>query len=140
MGLSVGDVTGIGEVSGFLKDIADKIWPDPTERDQFMLKAQELDNQLAQAQAAINQVEAGSNGPFARNWRPFVGWVCGFAFAYHMIFQPFVTYMLAVFGRSVALPVFNDSMLSTVLMGMLGLGTMRSFEKMGSSGSLPWQK
>src|SRR5438105_4465702 len=92
MGLSVNDVSGIGEVSSFLKDIADKVWPDPAERDQYLLKAQELDNQLALAQAAINQAEATNSSLFVSGWRPFIGWVCGGAFAYHMIFQPLLTY------------------------------------------------
>lgn len=140
MGLTVGDVSGIGAVSDLIKDVADKIWPDPAVRDQYLLKAQELDSQLAQGQAAIDQAEATNNSIFIAGWRPCVGWCCAAAFAYHLIIQPLATYLMAMFGHSFVLPIFDDSLLTTVLMGMLGLGTLRTVEKMGDNGVLPWQK
>jgi len=140
MGLSIGDVSGIGEVSSLIKDVADKIWPDPAIRDQFLLKAQELDNQLATGQMAIDQAEASSSSFFVSGARPFIMWVCGFAFAYHMILQPLLTYSMAVFGHNFPLPVFDSGMLTSTMMGMLGLGAYRSFDKLADKGNLPWQK
>lgn len=140
MGLSVNDVSGIGAVSDFLKDIADKIWPDPTIRAQYLEKAQELDNQLATAQAAIDQAEASNNSFFIAGWRPCVGWCCAAAFAYHLILQPLLTYLMAIFGHTFPLPTFDSGLLTTILMGMLGLGTLRTVEKMSDKGQLlPWQ-
>lgn len=140
MGLTVGDVSGIGAVSDLLKDVADKIWPDPAVRDQYLLKAQELDTQLANGQAAIDQAEAANSSMFVAGGRPFIMWVCGIAFAYHLIIQPLLTYFMAVFGHSFPLPSFDSAMLNSVMMGMLGLGAYRSVEKMGDKAQLPWQK
>lgn len=140
MGLTVGDVSGIGAVSDLIKDVADKIWPDPAVRDQYLLKAQELDNQLAQGQAAIDQAEASNSSFFVAGWRPAVGWACAAAFVYHLIVQPLLTYCMAIFGHTFPLPTFDSGLLTTILMGMLGLGFMRTGEKMGDKGQLPWQK
>ncbi len=134
------DITGLGSVFDLVKDVADKIWPDPAERDQALLKAQELDNQLAQGQLAINQAEAASSSVFVAGWRPFIGWVCGAAFAYHMILQPLITYVMAMFHYTFPLPEFNISLLGDTLTGMLGLGSLRTIEKMADKGHLPWQK
>lgn len=140
MGLSLNDVSGIGAVSDLIKDIADKVWPDPTKQAEVLLKAQELDNQLAQGQTAIDAAEASNSSLFIAGWRPAVGWVCAIAFLYHLLLQPFLTYLMAVFGHTFPLPIFDAGMLTSVLMGMLGLGTMRTVEKLGDSGHLPWQK
>lgn len=128
-------LTGLGEVSDLIKDVADKLWPDANEREKNLAL---LDTQIAAAQAAIDQQEAGSENLFVAGWRPFIGWVCGSAFAYHFILQPFLTYILAVFGKTILLPTFDMNTLSTVLMGMLGLGSLRTVEKMNTK--LPWQK
>ncbi len=140
MGLSVGDVSGIGAVSNLIQDVADKIWPDPKERDNYMLQVKQLDVQLAAGQAAIDQQEASSTNLFVAGWRPFIGWTCGAAFAYHMILVPLVQYILALKGIQYTMPIFDDSLLSTTLMGMLGLGVLRTTEKRGDKGHLPWQQ
>lgn len=140
MGLTVGDVSGIGAVSDLLKDVADKIWPDPAIRDQYLIKAQELDAQLANGQAAIDAAEAANSNMFVAGWRPAVGWCCALAFAYHLIIQPLATYAMAIFGHNFPLPTFDSGLLTTILMGMLGLGVMRTTEKMSDKGQLPWQK
>jgi hypothetical protein len=86
--------------------------------------------QLALAQIEVNKAEAASNSNYKGGWRPFVGWVCGIAFAYHFVLQPVVIFILAYCGLEVPdLPEFDMGQLMTVLMGMLGLGGLRSFEK-----------
>ena len=86
--------------------------------------------QLALAQIEVNKAEAASNSTFKGGWRPFVGWVCGTAFAYHFVLQPLAIFVLAYYGLEVPdLPEFDMGQLMTVLMGMLGLGGLRSFEK-----------
>ena len=120
--------------------VIDRLWPDPAQRDAAkleLLKMQQTgelaqltaDTDLAKAQAAINQQEAQSPTLFVSGWRPFIGWVCGSAFAYHFILQPLLAFLLATAGHPVTLPVFDISSLVTVLMGMLGLGGLRTFEK-----------
>lgn len=85
---------------------------------------------LALAQIEVNKAEAASSSVWKGGWRPFVGWVCGAAFAYHFVLQPLAIFGLAAYGMEVPpLPNFDMGQLMTVLMGMLGLGGLRSFEK-----------
>lgn len=119
----------------------DKFIPDPEakakaiielkrEENAHILQEMTLELQGQQMQANVNLEEAKSGDKFASRWRPFVGWICGFAFAYHFILQPLLAFGMASFGHKVDLPAFDMDVLNTVLMGMLGLGGMRSFEKL----------
>ena len=76
------------------------------------------------AQIQVNQNEAKHSSVFVAGWRPFVGWVCGFALLYHFIAQPVI-----VLFTGIETPTFDMGTLTTVLMGMLGLGGLRTFEK-----------
>ena len=82
------------------------------------------------AQLEVNKAEAAHKSVFVAGWRPFVGWVCGVALAYHFILAPLLQFSFALAGMEQELPEFDFSQLSTVLMGMLGLGGLRTFEKM----------
>lgn len=121
-------------VATLLTDVIDRIFPDKDaqaqQRAELLLKAQEIDAELAKGQQAINEQEAASPSLFVAGWRPFIGWVCGVAFAYHFVLQPLITYVAALNGHKVDLPVFDMQQLSTVLMGMLGLGGLRTVEKL----------
>ena len=81
------------------------------------------------AQLEVNKVEAAHKNMFVAGWRPFVGWCCASALAYHFILQPILVFILSLSGYQVALPEFDMNSLMTVLLGMLGLGGMRSLEK-----------
>ena len=144
MGLSINDVSGIGAVATLATDLVDRLFPDKIaqakEREEYLLQAQTLDNQLAQGQAAIDQAEASNANLFVAGWRPFIGWTCGTAFAYHLVIQPIISFGMSATGHPVTLPEFDTSTLTTTLMGMLGLGTLRTFEKVSDKGQLPWQK
>ena len=82
------------------------------------------------AQIEVNKAEAAHKSIFVAGWRPFVGWVCGVALSYHFILAPLLQFGFAVGGIDQALPEFDFSQLSTVLMVMLVLGVLRTFEKM----------
>jgi len=82
------------------------------------------------AQLEVNKVEATHKSIFVAGWRPFVGWVCGVTMSYHFIIAPLLQFGFALGGIDQDLPEFDFSQLSTVLMGMLGLGGLRTFEKM----------
>lgn len=120
--------------------LLDKIIPDPEARAkaqielvkaerEFDLRELELAVRADESQNVINQNEANHRSIFVAGWRPFIGWVCGFAFAYHYILQPFLVFALAAQGKAIELPHFSMEALLTVLLGMLGLGGMRTFEK-----------
>ena len=120
----------IGPVTGILdKFIEDK--------DQKAALAHEIATmserhaqELAKGQLEINKAEAASGSVFKGGWRPFIGWVCGVAFAYHFVLQPFIVFGVTVVGVDIPeLPSFDMGSLMTVMMGMLGLGGLRSYEK-----------
>ena len=104
--------------------------------DKFTLDKEEkaqLIQEINKAQIEVNKIEAGSTSFFKSGWRPFVGWTCGVALCYHFVLQPMLAFLLSTWGYDVVLPQFDMSTLTTVLMGMLGLGGMRSFEKVKRS-------
>ena len=85
------------------------------------------------AQIELNKVEAGHRSIFVAGWRPFIGWVCGFALAWHFIFFDLLTWVTVNFFPHVtALPELTGTeTLVTVLLSLLGLGAMRTAEKFG---------
>ena len=92
----------------------------------------EMDMQLHNANLAqidVNKAEAASGSIFKGGWRPFVGWVCGVAMLYHFLLQPIIVFTLSASGITFELPQFDIGSLMTILMGLLGLGGLRSFEK-----------
>jgi hypothetical protein len=92
----------------------------------------ELTTHLAKidlAQLEINKNEAASRNLFVAGWRPFIGWTCGVALAYTYVLQPILVFILAQSGYLVQLPQMDLSVMMPVLLGMLGLGGLRSFEK-----------
>ena len=120
----------IGPVTGLL----DKFIPDAAEKarlaHEIATMAEKQAHELALAQIEVNKAEAASASVFKGGWRPFIGWVCGTAFAYHFVLQPLLVFIIAVYGLQVPdLPEFDMASLMTVLMGMLGLGGLRTFEK-----------
>ena len=82
------------------------------------------------AQVEVNKVEAASKSMFVAGWRPFVGWTCGLALMYHFLLSPLLQFILRASGIEVELPEFEFAQLSPSLMGMLGLGTLRTYEKL----------
>ena len=81
------------------------------------------------AQIEVNKEEAKHRTVFVAGWRPFTGWVCASALAYHFILEPVIVFALALFVIQLTLPQFDMASLLTVLMGMLGLGGLRTYEK-----------
>lgn len=89
-----------------------------------------IQEQLAQIQA--NAAEAGSKSAFVAGWRPFIGWVCGAALGYTFVMQPFLQFALVAFHSHfdpAALPKLSLGDLMPILLGLLGLGAMRTYEK-----------
>ena len=122
--------TLIGPVTGLLdKFIEDKDQKAKLAHDLATM-ADKHAQQIALAQIEVNKAEAASGSLFKGGWRPAVGWVCAIAFAYHFIVKD-----LIIFGASFAgvelpeLPEFDMGTLLTVLGGMLGIGSLRTYEK-----------
>lgn len=108
--------------------LLDKFIPDADEKaklaHEIATLAQKQAHESAIAQVKVNEKEAQHRSIFIAGWRPFVGWTCGIALFYHFIVQP-----ILVFFMDKPAPSFDMSTLSTILMGMLGLGGLRTFEK-----------
>ena len=81
------------------------------------------------AQIEVNKAEAQHRSVFVAGWRPFIGWTCAVAMAYHFVMQPIIVFSLSANGVDYSLPEFDMASLMTVVLGILGLGGMRSFEK-----------
>lgn len=87
-------------------------------------------HEAAIAQVEVNKQEAQHKSVFVSGWRPSVGWICSAAMGYHFIVQPVVVFGVVLSGHTVPdLPVFDMNSLMTILLGMLGLGGLRTYEK-----------
>lgn len=120
----------IGPVSGLL----DKVIEDKDQKAKLAHELATMADKHAQqallAQLEINKAEAASGSLFKGGWRPAVGWVCAIAFFYHFVGQPIIIFIVALFGAEVPeLPSFDMGTLLTVLGGMLGIGSLRTYEK-----------
>jgi len=116
----------IGNIIDKVAGHVDKFTLDKEEKAQLIIE-------INKAQIEVNKIESASDNIFKSGWRPFTGWVCSFALAYHFVLQPFLMFILVSIGKPMELPVFDMSTLTTVLFGMLGLGGMRSLEKVKKS-------
>ena len=86
--------------------------------------------ELALAQINVNAAEAASGSLFKGGWRPCIGWICGIAFGYHFVLQPVIVFIVVLIGMDIPeLPSFDMGTLLTVLGGMLGIGSLRTYEK-----------
>jgi len=117
-----------------VKDVIGSFLPeDPKKRAEAERKIEaQLTEHLAKidiAQLEINKTEAAHRSIFVAGWRPFIGWSCGVSLAWSYICQPILTFALVQTGYGVELPALDMSQMMPVLMGMLGLGGLRTFEK-----------
>ena len=120
------DITGLGAVSDLATTVINKIWPDKTEAEKQQLAAAVM---VVQGQLDINTAEAANPSVFVAGWRPAIGWVCGAACAWNWIALPVVKVGLAVAGYKLALSPADITEMLPILMGMLGLGGLRTVEK-----------
>ena len=130
----------IDGVFGIGMKLIDRFFPDATAANEAKLKLLEMqqtgdlaqlnaDLQLATGQLKVNEIEAANGSVFTSGWRPFIGWTCGAAFAYKFVLAPFAVLALTAAGHPLNLPVLDFTEMSTILLGMLGLGGMRTMEK-----------
>jgi len=119
----------IGPVSGLLdKFIEDK---DKKNAIAFELStmAEKHAQALAKAQLEVNKTEAAHKNLFVAGWRPAVGWVCVLGMASNFMVIPLANFALALVESTVVVPILDLTHMMPVLMGMLGLGAMRTVEK-----------
>ena len=119
----------IGPITGLL----DKFIPDADTKAKLAhsvaTMAQNHAQELAKAQLEVNKVEAAHKSLFVAGWRPFIGWTCGLGMFGNFITIPFSNFVLALFEYDIVIPLVPLETMMPVLMGMLGLGAMRTYEK-----------
>lgn len=128
-------IVGGGVVSAAegVANIVDKfVETDDEKRAAEIIKAKMM-MQPSLAQIELNKIEAGHRSTFVAGWRPFIGWICGFALAWHFIVYDFLTWLTIVFMDSAPpLPQLSGTeTLITIVLSLLGLGAMRTAEKIG---------
>jgi hypothetical protein len=131
-------------IVGLVGSVIEKVWPDPAQKAAAALAIAELQQKgelaeldaqlrLALAQVQVNDSEAKSGDPFASRWRPFIGWVCGFAFAWNFIGLSVARFVMQATGHPFEFAPADMGEMMPVLLGMLGLGGMRTFEKVAGA-------
>ena len=123
---------GIGTL---VKDIRSAITgePSPEKIAEINIKLLELENLGMQAQSKINEIEAANTNVFVAGWRPFIGWICGFGLGTKFIFIPIGVWVCSLLDITPIVPVIETGELMTLILGMLGLGGLRTFEKFTGS-------
>ena len=121
------DITGLGAVTELASTVINKIWPDKSEAERQQLAAAVM---VVQGQLDINKVEAASPSVFVSGWRPFIGWVCGVACAWNWIGLKVALFVAAFLGHPLNMQPADVSEMMPVLLGMLGLGGLRTVEKL----------
>jgi hypothetical protein len=117
-----------------IKTGLDKFFPDADLELKGKLEAaaSEINNnyQLQLSQLEINKIEAGSTSIFVSGWRPAIGWVCGVSLLYAALVEPIARFVATVlFTYTGLFPIINTELTLQILLGLLGLAGMRSFEK-----------
>ena len=129
--MSLDPVSALLDIGG---KVIDRVWPDPIQAATAkleLIKLQQSGELAAMAgQLEINKVEAASASVFVSGWRPFIGWVCGAACAWNWIGLKIVLFAAAYFEHPLNLAPADLSEMTPVLMGMLGIGGLRTIEKL----------
>ena len=120
------DITGVGAVADLAGTVINRIWPDKSDQEKQQLAAAVM---VVQGQIDINKNEAANPSIFVSGWRPFIGWVCGAACAWNWIGIPITVAALSLIGVVPKLAPADLSEMMPILLGMLGLGSLRTLEK-----------
>ena len=120
------DVTGLGAVADLATTAINKIWPDKSEQEKQQIAAAVM---VVQGQLDINKAEASNPSVFVSGWRPFIGWCCGAACVWNWLGLPVAKFVMAVAGHPITMSPADLSEMLPILMGMLGLGGLRTVEK-----------
>jgi len=113
--------------------LLDKVIPDKDAREkaqsELFKAAQDQDFQLALAQIKVNEEEAKSENLFKSGWRPAIGWICVFGLFYNFVLYNILLWAVATFGINITPPALMSDILMELVFAMLGLGSLRTFEK-----------
>lgn len=117
----MGEITSI---IGLVAEGLDKLFTSDEERTKARITLEQLRQQPYLMQAMINATEAKNKNVFVAGWRPFVGWICGIGLAYEFLLRPFGI------ALGINMIQIDSQALLSLILAMLGLGGMRSFDKL----------
>jgi len=123
LGSLVGPVTGLLDKFIEDKDVKNKL------AHEVATMSERHAQELAKGQMEINKTEAAHKSLFVAGWRPAVGWTCCLGMASNFLLIPMANFVLALTGSAIVVPLLDTGEMMPVLMGMLGLGAMRTYEK-----------
>jgi hypothetical protein len=106
-----------------------KFIPDKAAREKHELALAQLATAADTAQLEVNKVEAAHPNVFVSGWRPFIGWICGAGLGWTFVGAPLLAYLLTLYSPGTPLPVIPTDNLMELVLAMLGLGGLRTFEK-----------
>ena len=107
----------------------DKIFTSDEEREQAKAVLLKLEQQPAILQAELNKIEAGHRSLFVAGWRPMIGWTCGLGLAYAWLIRPLIGDIGHMFGHTINMAEFNTDNMMQLVIALLGLGGLRTYEK-----------
>jgi hypothetical protein len=120
---------GIDDAIAAALKILDKFVPDPQARQTAESELRSSLQLWDKGQTDVNAVEAANPNVFVSGWRPFIGWVCGLALAYQYVAAPILMWLATTLGITLASPPKLDDTLWQLVFAMLGIGGLRTFEK-----------
>lgn len=120
--------------------VLEKVIPNKAEAERAKIEIQlklaenetellKLFTEIDKGQLEINKEEAKSSSLFVSGWRPYIGWVCGFGVSWAYVLKPVFDWILVVAGSNANTPSLQTGELMSLLLGLLGMGALRSFEK-----------
>lgn len=112
-----------------LDKVLGALLPDQAKRQEVVLTILGQLQASDLAQMDVNKAEAGHGSMFVAGWRPFIGWCCGLALAFQYVAAPLGVWGASLYGKPLPMPPALDQVLWELMFGMLGMGALRSFEK-----------
>ena len=126
-------LAAISALIGPISSLLDKVIPDKDLREklshEIATMAERHSQEQVMAQIEVNKVEAAHHNMFVAGWRPAIGWICALGMAGNFLIIPFANMALELTDSGVLIPMIALSEMMPVLMGILGLGTLRTVEK-----------
>lgn len=112
-----------------ISNIVDEVYTSPEEREKIKLEFAKVEAKLKEKQLDVNKTEASHRSVFVAGWRPFIGWISASALAFNFILAPCLEWYIAFAKLDIVLPTISLNELYPIILGMLGLGFARSYEK-----------
>lgn len=132
----------IGDIIGAVKDIVGEVVVDKDKKNELNVRLQELADKTDQrfheelmGQIEVNKVEAAHSSIFVAGWRPAVGWISAVGLGWQFVLSPFTETVSRWFGWVGEMPSVDTESLMMLVLGMLGIGAQRSFDKMKGTGT-----